>query len=165
MLQDRECVDEILSLEAIKLKFAKRTLRVQRCKTLPGSQVKVTSGKPIPNASKLERAKGRHPEPRAAIVPVVIAKGDPKLGEKLAGLSKEMRKEAKSKDADRVARRIAKKKARNALEKSGVKVSNDLKLRTRERKKGGLKVNTGRKTRKPRVRSDRAATLRNGKKQ
>ncbi|THH16527.1 hypothetical protein EW146_g4122 [Bondarzewia mesenterica] len=33
---DRECVDEILALEEGKLKFAKRKLRVQRCKSLTG---------------------------------------------------------------------------------------------------------------------------------
>ena len=37
------------------------------------------------------------------------------LGEKLAGLSKDERKQRKSTDMDRVARRLAKKKARMAL--------------------------------------------------
>ena len=37
------------------------------------------------------------------------------LGEKLAGLSKDERKQRKSTDVDRVARRLAKKKARMAL--------------------------------------------------
>ena len=155
-------------MEAAKLKFAKRTLRVQRCKTLPGSKVKVAPA----STSKQEKAKGRPSEtqsrPKHAVVPVpvVVPKGDPKLGEKLAGLSKESRKEAKAKDADRVARRLAKKKARNALEKSGVTPRGDLKkTRSRERKKGGVKINTGKKTGKPRVRSERAANLKNAKKQ
>lgn len=47
--------------------------------------------------------------------PIVIPKGDPSLGEKLAGLSKDERKQRKTTDADRIARRLAKKKARMAL--------------------------------------------------
>jgi nucleolar protein 12 len=51
----------------------------------------------------------------AAPAAIVIPKGDPLLGEKLAGLSKDERKQRKSTDMDRVARRLAKKKARMAL--------------------------------------------------
>ena len=100
--QDRACVDELLALEETKLKFAKRKLRVQRCKTLPSSTTKspVTASAP------------KHKEAPTAIV---IPKGDPLLGEKLAGLSKDERKQRKSTDIDRVARRLAKKKARMAL--------------------------------------------------
>lgn len=47
-----------------------------------------------------------------ASIAVVVPKGDPALGEKLAGKSKDERKQLKSADADRVARRLAKKKAR-----------------------------------------------------
>ena len=99
--QDRACVDELLALEETKLKFAKRKLRVQRCKILPSS-----------TKSSVTAAAPKHKEAPAAIV---IPKGDPLLGEKLAGLSKDERKQRKSTDVDRVARRLAKKKARMAL--------------------------------------------------
>ncbi|KAF8903172.1 hypothetical protein CPB84DRAFT_1775032 [Gymnopilus junonius] len=98
---DRECVDELLALEESKLKFAKRKLRIQRCKTIPGFKEQV----PIPNQKKKT----------SAPVAIPILKGDPNLGERLAGLSKDERKEVKSSDADRVARRLAKKKARMAM--------------------------------------------------
>jgi nucleolar protein 12 len=58
-----------------------------------------------------------------------VPKGDPSLGEKLAHLSKDARKQIKSSDADRIARRLAKKKARMALAVDGVKP----KLKDRER--------------------------------
>ena len=118
--QDRVCVDELLALEETKLKFAKRKLRVQRCKILPSTK------SPVIHASK-------HKEPPAAIV---IPKGDPLLGEKLAGLSKDERKQRKSTDVDRLARRLAKKKARMALA-SGVGVKSQGKDRERVRKLTG----------------------------
>jgi nucleolar protein 12 len=94
---DQECVDELLALEEEKLRFAKRKLRVQRCKTVPGDKLQV------------------NPKTRVVAAPLVIPKGDPALGERLAGLPKDERKQLKSSDADRVARRMAKKKARMAM--------------------------------------------------
>ncbi|KAF9483522.1 hypothetical protein BDN70DRAFT_873836 [Pholiota conissans] len=99
---DRECVDELLALEEQKLKFAKRKLRVQRCKTAPGTKELVSQRKEQTPA-------------------VVVLKGDPRLGEKLSGLPKEERKQIKSNDADRVARRLAKKRARMAMPPKGGK--------------------------------------------
>jgi nucleolar protein 12 len=100
-------------MEDTKLKFAKRKLRVQRCKTLPGGG-KVVSAKPPPRppavpAKAAPRLQGERP-PRTP-----VPKGDPTLGARLASLSKEERKQAKAADADRIARRAAKKKARMAL--------------------------------------------------
>jgi nucleolar protein 12 len=97
-------VDELLAVEETKLKFAKRKLRVQRCKTLPSS-----TKSPATSAATTSKRK------EAAPAAIVIPKGDPLLGEKLAGLSKDERKQRKSTDMDRVARRLAKKKARMAL--------------------------------------------------
>lgn len=96
--KDRECVDELLALEEEKLKFAKRKLRVQRCKTVPRGKLQVNQKKT-----------------RMAAPTVIVPKGDPALGERLAGLPKDERKQLKSSDADRVARRLAKKKARMAM--------------------------------------------------
>jgi len=123
-------VDEVLAMEESKLRFAKRKLRVQRCKILP-------------NGSKTDKAaatKNASASSKAAGAPVInIPKGDPSLGEKLATLSKEERKQVKAADADRLARRMAKKKARMALSKQGVPVHGKEKGRERARKTGAAK--------------------------
>ncbi|WVQ79101.1 hypothetical protein IAT38_001195 [Cryptococcus sp. DSM 104549] len=110
---DRESVDEILAMDAAKIKFAKRTIRVQKCKTLPTSSTLTNTIKSMANPkskSKTDKAaKPRHTGP--------IPKGNPKLGEKIKDLSKEERKAVKSSDADRQARRLAKKRAQNSMDK------------------------------------------------
>ena len=87
-------------------------LRLQQCKTLPvGSSIEHSV---VPEDST------SHPTPRTMGPPVSVSKlavkDDPFFGRKPAHLSKGKRKEVKSADADRVAKRLAKKKARNALE-------------------------------------------------
>lgn len=146
-------MDEILAMEETKLKFAKRKLRVQRCKTLGGTKSKTA---PKPN-----------PKVRAPATPIVIPsvpKGDPALGEKLAHLPKDERKQAKSSDADRVARRLAKKKARSALEKQGLRAQG--KGRDRARKTAAEKHAAPRKKEvsKGRIRSEKSVSKRNAKK-
>lgn len=157
-IQDRECVDEVLALEEQKLKFAKRKLRVQRCKSLPGAKVAVDA-KTHPKAANTQRS---------APVPIVIPKGDPALGDRLAHLSKDARKQAKSSDADRVARRLAKKKARMALGPpggSGVKGKDRERVRKPAGGSGSSKTkNFGRKEGKGRVRSEKSLLKRNLKK-
>lgn len=201
--QDRECVDEILALatsEENKLKFAKRKLRVQKCKTVPGvklsstnarSQVRAaaaasarTTSNPQSNSSNPRTAnsntksfaRGSNATPtgtrspaQKSRVPIIVPKGDPSLGTKLAHLPKEARKEAKSQDADRVARRLAKKKARGQMD-SQMRKSGDgeVKVRSRERVKSGAKGKIGGKGKggggKTRLRSDKSMMKRNGKK-
>ncbi|KAF8799366.1 hypothetical protein BYT27DRAFT_7227870 [Phlegmacium glaucopus] len=149
---DRACVDELLALEETKLKFAKRKLRVQRCKTLPGSKLPDTAA---------PKSKKRDP------TTVIIPKGDPFLGEKLAGLSKDERKQRKSTDADRVARRLAKKKARMALASSVGIVKSQGKDRERARKTTGQrKPSGGKKDSKSRgrIRSAESVAKKNTKK-
>lgn len=109
-LRDIQCVDELLALPSTKLSFRKRTLRLQRCKTLPrtahsGPAPAVSSSKPSSSRSSTKPDKSKLP------------KGDPGLGARIADLSKEERKEAKALDTDRVARRLAKKKLRADLDK------------------------------------------------
>ncbi|KAH0831868.1 hypothetical protein J3R83DRAFT_12727 [Lanmaoa asiatica] len=150
---DRTCVDEILALEPGKLKFAKRKLRVQRCRSTPSaaSIKKVSPSKPVQTSCP------------APVPPV--PKGDPSLGEKLVKLTKEERKRVKAADADRVARRMAKKRSRMALAKQGVPPQN--KQRERVRKAGATKKLGGappKKTTKGRVRSEKSITKRNTKK-
>jgi hypothetical protein len=92
----------VIASDPDTLKFAKRKLRVQRCKN--------TSSKP-PVKTPTEAAP-KAVRPRPLPVPAM----DPALGEKLAHLSKEERKAAKSENADRVQRRLLKKKARGKLD-------------------------------------------------
>ncbi|KAG6334813.1 hypothetical protein ID866_4285 [Astraeus odoratus] len=143
---DRSCVDEILALEPEKLKFEKQKLRVQRCKTMQNEPT--TKNTP---PSKSPRA------PVSSALPAV-PKGDPSLGEKLAHLSKEERRQAKAADADRRARRMAKKKARMALAKQGVATKG--KERERVRKSShARKASTAappRKANKGRIRSKKS---------
>jgi nucleolar protein 12 len=160
--QDRECVDEILAMDEAKLKFAKRKLRVQRCKTVPGSSITSTL-RPTTGDSKSPVSV----KPRAPAVPISvpsIPKGDPSLGGKLAHLPKDQRKQIKSADADRVARRLAKKKARNVLAKEGVKLQ--VKDRDRVRKTTAVKKAfiPRKKESKGRVRSEKSVAKRNIKK-
>lgn len=93
-----------------------------------------------------------------------MPKGDPALGAKLANMSKDERKEAKATDADRVARRMAKKQAKVAMAKSprgGLAEDN-----ARIRKRPGMKKGPGaaRKETKKRVMSDKGIAKRNMKK-
>ena len=63
-----------------------------------------------------------------------MPKGDPTLGDRLARLPKDARKKAKASDAARVARRLAKKRARMALVNQGLKMSGRDRDRTRTRR-------------------------------
>jgi len=166
---DRGCVDEVLALEQAKLKFAKRKLRVQRCKTLPGSSKSTCHVNAAAKATRDDGDKILSQKPLSVPVPIVIPKGDPSLGKKLAHLPKEARKQYKSTDTDRVARRLAKKKARVALGNKGVKPLG--KERERVRKDKGVSADKGKgkgavskKESKGRVRSEKSLLKRNMKK-
>ncbi|KAF7350889.1 RRM domain-containing protein [Mycena sanguinolenta] len=102
---DRECVDEILALAKTeegkkKLKFAKRTLRVQRCRA-----VNSTSKPDLAKSTPAAAAKSKSTYP--ATPP---KRGDPTLGARLVHLDKDARKAAKKADPDRLLRRAEKKK-------------------------------------------------------
>lgn len=146
-------MDEVLALEPDKLKFAKRKLRVQRCKNIQSGSV------------SLNTAASGPPQKPVNLSTPVVPKGDPSLGEKLIHMSKEERKKAKAADADRRARRIAKKKARMSLAEQGVSPKGKNKERVRKpaavRKEGG---SSSRKTNKGRIRSEKSVAKRNAKK-
>lgn len=153
----------MLSLDKKNLQFSKRTLRVERCKTLPAKKPSV----PTSNSAADPKAATAAPAKRAERAPypkvTAIPKGDPLLGDKLKDLSKEDRKVAKAEDADRLARRLAKKKNRVAMEHGGGAPSNkreSVKLGSFGGKKGKPDV----KAKKSRVRSSAAAGKRNAKK-
>jgi nucleolar protein 12 len=151
LLQDRECVDDLLGLESAKLKFAKRKLRVQRCKVVPSSIGLPSERRAVPAVPP--RAK----KSAATTITAPLPKGDPSLGEKLASLSKDERKAAKAANADRIKRRLAKKKI-----KEGVQKAHGSKERRRERTR--LINNKSGGSTKGRVRSERHAAKRNAKK-
>lgn len=152
-------MDEVLALDQAKLKFAKRKLRVQRCKTIPGSS---TSTRQITGDTK--HAKAHNDAAKPTPVPIVVPKGDPGLGEKLAHMAKDERKQYKSADADRVARRLAKKKARNELANKGVKPHGKDRDRVRKGPAMGKTAPPKKRESKGRVRSDKSLAKRNAKK-
>ena len=110
-------MEELLAMDESKFRFAKKKLRVQPCKTLPA--------KPRPDRNAKEQTKTTS-TPKPAFMP----KGNPKLGEALKDLSKEERKVYKSTDADRQARRLAKKKMKAGFDK--------------DRNTGAVKLDSGR---------------------
>ncbi len=99
------------------------------------------------------------PATKPAPITIKVPKGDPKLGEKLASLSKDERKVAKASDADRLARRLAKKQVLKAKAAMADKNSR-VKLDVRSNRKDGVKKM---KAKKSRVRSENAAKKGKGK--
>lgn len=168
--QDRECVDELLALEPGSVKFAKRKLRLQKCKGLPGATPKSTpTVKPSKGKSSQVKTKTKTTSTKTKSLkhsPVVVPKGDPNLGAKLASLSKEERKAAKAADSARLERRLAKKQAKSQQAKGNTgaeKLEN--KQRHRQRKgptAAGKKAQSGGK--KTRLRSEKSLSKRNLKK-
>ena len=155
-------------MDAENLKFAKRKLRVQRCKntsTIQPAKTRPIRNLPISSASSHSRKSADRPV-SAPIDKVEIPKGNPKLGEELSGLSKEERKRAKASNADRIARRLAKKKSRAAMEKESTKANGRLRSRksNKSTSSNGTK-NLGKKLGGRRFRSDRTVAKRNIKKQ
>jgi len=148
-------VDETLAMEESKLKFAKRKLRVQRCKMLP--KASATDKAAASKTATTSHSAGAAP-------PINVPKGDPSLGEKIATLSKEERKQVKATDADRLARRMAKKKARMALAKQGVPVRGKEKDGGRMRKTGAVKKAAIAPRKQSRIRSEKSMSKRNMKK-
>lgn len=106
-------MDEIIAMEADKLKFANRKLRVQRCKA------KNTSSKPSNSVAIKDlttaEAKGKSTFSKGDKTHK-LHKGDPLLGERIKGLSKDERKEVKKQDVNRLARRMEKKAKRRTLD-------------------------------------------------
>ncbi|KAG8969538.1 hypothetical protein FRC03_001977 [Tulasnella sp. 419] len=165
--RDKQSVDEILALTEDRLKFAKRKLRVQRCKTIPGGSLHPPKTKTNDKSSAASKNAAPGKTNSAKRVPTEkapeIPKGDPSLGDRLASLPKSERKQVKSSDPDRVARRLAKKKARISLGKQTLKTSGKdgvlgkpISIRTNRKNTGSGK--------RARIRSDRAIGRKNTKK-
>lgn len=165
-------MDEVLALKSDKLKYAKRYLRVEQCKTLPSAlggrdDAKAKAAAAAAAASKTSKAPGAGKQGRSdskpikkPIVPAVL--GDPTLGSKIAAMSKEDRKAFKSSDPTRLARRAAKKqsaKLKEATAGKRDKVKLDVKG-TSKKLAGGREKS---KAKKSRVRSENAAKKVKGK--
>ena len=162
-------------MDITTLRFAKRPLRVQRCKTLPSSIIKSTKTHPSTSTStakspsfksKSTSKPNAYGQPTthkslSKAMPTTIPKGDPSLGDKLRGLSKDERKVAKSSDADRQARRFAKKKLRGRMDKEdkGGAVKLTATKSERERGKKAKMVGASKKGKK---RSERAVAKMKG---
>jgi nucleolar protein 12 len=147
-------------MEETKLKFAKRKLRVQRCKTLPGGPKAPSKPTPRPvdkvatRSIQPPRLKGNRALSSAMPITVSVPKGDPTLGSRLASLSKDERKQAKAGDTDRIARRAAKKKAKSAMVKAASKAhgtDDSGKPRIRKRNGGPKGAGSARKEVKKKV--------------
>ncbi|KAJ7072915.1 hypothetical protein C8F01DRAFT_265852 [Mycena amicta] len=144
---DRECVDEVLSLVKTdegkkKLKFAKRVLRVQRCRA---TTTTTTSAKASSSSSSKAPPTAASSPAKSKLLLTPPKRGDPSLGERLAHLGKEERKAAKKADKDREGRR-AEKKARMKM-KMKVKTPADVKGKS----KGVVKGKERERVRKVRV--------------
>ena len=173
-------MDEILALEEGKIKFAKRKLRVQRCKAVTSSTVpakrKTEKGTAV-SPSSLWKSKtptggtitDRLSSGSSSTTPKAIPKGDPNLGKQLEHLSKEERKREKAANADRVARRLAKKQVKATMTKDKFTFGGGGrgKERVRGRKQGGVpgtSLSWKMKAKKTRVRSEANIAKRNIKK-
>lgn len=150
---DRESCDELIALSSQKLKFAKKPLRLQAARTLPGKKPVIAT----PSAGTSSDRKDSS-APRRAAPTGPLPRGNPALGDKIKDLSKDERKVAKSADAERQARRMAKKAAkvaRDHTEKGAVKLAATKADKNRTAKKVTAK--------KGRVRSAHALTKMKGK--
>lgn len=145
-------------------------MRVQPCKTLPSAlggrdikpvptkDAKSKNGKPVKSERKVPVKKV------APVVPIAKVHGDPKLGDKIATLSKDERKAFKATDATRLARRAAKKqsaKLKDAMANKRDKVKLDVKGTSK--KLSGTRDKS--KAKKSRVRSEHAAKKVKGKRE
>lgn len=152
-------MDEIMALEPARLKFAKRKIRVQRCKSTAAIEMAKKKKAALTQKEGTSRPAN---DGKTKATPLEKPKaGDPELGKRLIGLSKDERKAVKAADADRVARRLAKKKARNQLQQKGVEEDRQPK---RKRSTGSAVVKKLHQRPKTRIRSEKSNLRKNVKK-
>jgi len=123
-MQDRECVDEMLALDSIRVKLSKRKLRLERCKT---SSAKASAAYKAAKEAAQQARKEKLISDRKALntpsrrgtfdsskLPIVpkMREQRPDIGEQLKNLSKDERKSLKSNDDERNIRRLEKKNAK-----------------------------------------------------
>ncbi|KAG9119671.1 hypothetical protein FRC07_005189 [Ceratobasidium sp. 392] len=160
---DRASADEILVMELGTIKLAKRKLRIQRCKTLPGATLPKPKPKEQPPANPARTIKPDKSGATSRRAPIsLVPRVDPTFGDRIRSLSKDERKAVKSSDADRVARRLAKKKARVVMERGARKAGR--KEDVLGGRPGGRKSRVVKSDKGKRERSDKAILKKNVKK-
>lgn len=180
--QDRECVDEMLALDAQRVRLSKRKLRLERCKSLSAAaaakkaaeaaSARAAAAEARERARKDKRsadAAARRAAPRIDLSELPAPRPD--IGESLRELSKEDRKALKESDAERAARRLEKKsRARLTMKMEKQKEVLDKRLKlagkggSAESKKFKAGKNDGGKSKKTRTRSDAMIKKKNTKK-
>ena len=157
-----------MAVDRTKLKMNKRNIRIERCKNVTSSVIsksstRATASKRASNRDNTSRPGARNKGQVPGRGVPEIPKGDPTLGDRLRGLDKDERRAAKAADSSRQARRLAKKKARHALESAG--------LRTNKNNSAGAVLGNMKalgkhkvKTKVSRVRSAKSTAKRNMKK-
>jgi len=135
-----------MALDQAKLKLNKRNIRVERCKNVTSPAVSRSlphpaAGERAPKLDNNTQRAARNKEQASRSNIASIPKGDPALGDRLRGLDKAARHAAKAADPSRQARRLAKKKARHALEGAGAVLG---KIKPRGKPKVKAKVSRAR---------------------
>lgn len=158
-LQDRECVDEMLALDSVRVKLSKRKLRLERCKTSSAkaaaankaakeaahaarkdkasldrrnsSQANASSSSATSSTTRRGPFDAKNLPAVPSMKPRVKATPRPDIGEQLKDLSKDERKVLKSGDDERLARRLNKKQAkREAIKIEKQKEALDKRIKT-----------------------------------
>lgn len=140
------------------MKFAKRKLRVQRCKANPAAANKAKAKPALPSDKTKAILDPSHFITRTSADHAARAA-------ELAALPKDERKAVKAADPDRLARRMAKKKSRHALGAVDAAAKDGKGLLGKRRTTAGPAAKAAKaKAKTPRVRSEKAAAKRNAKK-
>ncbi|GAA5885553.1 hypothetical protein JCM6882_007466 [Rhodosporidiobolus microsporus] len=144
LLQDEQCVDELLALPPGKnLKISKRKVRLERCKTTAAAarakartntaaSASASSSRAGPSSSKsssgprqaVRLAAPRDPSLKKASTSAAKAAHQAELAAALANLPTDERKKLKSLDSDRIARRAQKKEQKRLAERFERKQAN-----------------------------------------
>ncbi|EJD45738.1 hypothetical protein AURDEDRAFT_137120 [Auricularia subglabra TFB-10046 SS5] len=169
---DRECVDEVLALDQVRLKFAKRKLRVQKCKVAPSSASVKSKHNPPTTTTTTTTKPGSSKKPildpsHFVSAPKKSSTEYAARAAELATLPKDARKAAKAADADRLARRMEKKqKKRMALGAGAAEAAAGKggKGILGKKKTAGGAVKPKPKAAKGRIRSEKSMAKRNAKK-
>ena len=177
-LQDRECVDEMLALDSVRVKLSKRKLRLERCKTSAAKAAAVykaakeaaqTARKDKMIAERKALNRGIFDSKKLPNIPFVKLNQAPRpdIGDQLKDLSKDERKNLKSADDERLARRLNKKNSK----RQEIKIEKQKEILDRRIKSAGgssykSRVDPAKEgmKRSKRMRSDNAVFAKNKKK-
>lgn len=177
LFKDRECVDEMLALDTLRVRLSKRKVRLERCNTTRAAaaakaklkaeeKAAAKSEKQAARESAL-KAKGKELQRASRALQSTAASARPDIGEELKDLPKADRKALKLSDEDRQARRLAKKQVSREklkLEKAKEVLDKKLKATNKGGKADSKRARTDSAPKKTRIRSAKAASKKNSKK-